>query len=59
MGRDKLESFIVDHGGRSTSGISGKTDYLVVGYKLEDNRQVEEGNKHKTAVSKKVPILTE
>jgi len=30
-----------------------------VGYKLEDNREVETGQKHKTAVQKKVPILTE
>ena len=59
MGREKLEIFITQHGGRTTSAISGKTDYLVVGFKLEDGREVETGGKHKTALLKKVPILTE
>jgi replication factor C subunit 1 len=59
MAREKLENFITEHGGRSTSAISGKTDFLVVGYKLEDGREVNSGNKYKTAITKKVPILTE
>jgi BRCT domain type II-containing protein len=40
MGRERLESFICEHGGRCTSAISGKTNYLVIGYKLEDGREV-------------------
>ena len=59
MAREKLDNFISEQGGRTTSAISGKTDYLVVGYKLEDNREVETGQKYKNAVQKKVPILTE
>ena len=59
MAREKLENFITEHGGRSTSAISGKTDYLVVGFKLEDGREVSSGNKYKTAAQKKVTILTE
>ena len=30
----------MEHGGRKTSAVSGKTDVLVVGYKLEDGREV-------------------
>ena len=50
MAREKLDNFITEHGGRSTSAISGKTDYLVVGFKLADGREVDTGKKHKTAV---------
>jgi len=59
MGRDRLESFICEHGGRCTSAISGKTNYLVVGFRLEDGRQIVEGSKYKAAVEKKIPIFTE
>lgn len=59
MAREKVSNFITEHGGRSTSAISGKTDFLVVGFKLEDGRPIETGNKHKTAVQKNVPILSE
>ena len=59
IGREKLESFITEHGGRCTSAISGKTDYLVVGFKLEDGREVSTGNKYKTAIQKKITIFTE
>lgn len=59
MAREKIESFIATHGGRTTSGISGKTDYLIVGFKLEDGRDVSTGNKYKNAQQRKVPILTE
>ena len=38
--RDKLENMIALYGGRCTGSISGKTDYLVTGYKLEDGREV-------------------
>jgi BRCT domain type II-containing protein len=40
ISRDKLEEFINSHGGRNTGSVSGKTSYLVVGYKLEDNRDI-------------------
>jgi NAD-dependent DNA ligase len=38
--RDKIEVFILDHGGRRTGAVSGKTDYLLVGHKMEDGREV-------------------
>jgi BRCT domain type II-containing protein len=40
VSRPKLEEFIKEKGGRVTSAVSGKTDYLLVGYKLEDGRDV-------------------
>lgn len=38
ISRPKLEEYIKEHGGRLTSAVSGKTNYLIVGYKLEDGR---------------------
>lgn len=49
ISREKLEEFINSHGGRCTSSVSGKTSYLVTGYKLEDNREVTQGRKYITA----------
>lgn len=40
ISRPKLEEFIKTKGGKCTSAVSGKTDYLVIGYKLEDGRDV-------------------
>ena len=40
ISREKLEEFINSHGGRNTGSVSGKTSYLVIGYKLEDNREI-------------------
>ena len=57
--REKLESMIVDYGGRCTGSVSGKTDYLIIGYKLEDGREVTQGGKYKNATAKKKPILDE
>ena len=39
ISRDKLEQLIAEHGGRCTGSVSGKTDYLITGYKLEDGRE--------------------
>lgn len=57
--REKLEALISTYGGRVTGSVSGKTDYLVVGYKIEDGREVHLGGKYKAAKSKGKPILTE
>jgi replication factor C subunit 1 len=57
--REKLEALISEYGGRVTGSISGKTDYLVVGYKLEDGREVTQGGKYRNASAKKKPILDE
>jgi len=40
VSRPKLEQLIKEKGGRVTSAVSGKTDYLLIGYKLEDGREV-------------------
>lgn len=40
LGREKLENFINTHGGRCTGSVSGKTNYLITGHKLEDGREV-------------------
>ena len=59
ISRPKLEEFIKEKGGRNTSAVSGKTDYLLVGYKLEDGRDVTQGSKYHKANSLGKPILTE
>ena len=50
VSRDRLEQMIAEHGGRCTGSISGKTDYLIIGYKLEDGRDVTQGGKYKSAM---------
>jgi len=59
VSREKLEAIISAYGARVTGSVSGKTDYLVTGYKLEDNREVTLGGKYKAAVAKGKPILDE
>jgi replication factor C subunit 1 len=49
VSRKKLEEIIKKLGGSLTSAVSGKTNYLVVGYKLEDGRQVTQGSKYAKA----------
>lgn len=39
--------------------MSGKTDILVTGYKLEDGREVTQGSKYRNATDKGTEILTE
>ena len=50
---------IAEYGGRCTGSISGKTDYLITGYKLEDGREVTQGGKYKNAKQKGKKILDE
>ena len=40
VSRSKLENIVREFGGKLTSAVSGKTDYLVVGHKLEDGRDI-------------------
>ena len=40
ISRDKLEDCIKSKRGVVTGSVSGKTDYLIIGYKLEDGRDV-------------------
>jgi replication factor C subunit 1 len=50
--RDDAQDFIKSLGGRVTTAVSGKTDYLVVGDSLllEDGRPYQEGSKYKRAM---------
>ena len=57
--REKLVELIAEYGGRCTGSVSGKTDYLIVGHKLEDGREVTQGSKYRGAKDKGKPILTE
>jgi BRCT domain type II-containing protein len=59
IGREKLEQFIVSHGGNCTNSVSGKTTYLVIGKMLEDGREATQGNKYKTAIQKGTSVLSE
>lgn len=47
--REKLEYFIKANDGRLMSSVSAKTDFLIVGKLLDDNRPVVEGGKYKAA----------
>jgi len=54
-----LIQFIKDKGGNIKSAISGKTNYLIGGYILEDGRETNTSGKYRNAQAKKIPILTE
>ena len=41
------------------SAVSGKTQYLVAGFEMEDGRPITEGSKYKRAVEKNVRIINE
>ena len=57
--RENLVKFILEKGGKNTSAVSGKTNYLIAGHILEDGREVNTSGKYRNAIAKKVPILTE
>lgn len=59
MSREECQEFILAQGGKVQSSISGKTDYLLAGYILEDGRDVSEGSKYKKAIEKSIKILSE
>ena len=48
--REKAADMVKSAGGKVTSGVSGKTDYLVVGSVLEDGRPPNEGSKYRKAL---------
>ena len=50
---------IGQYGGRCTGSVSGKTDYLITGYKLEDGREVTQGGKYRNAKAKGTKIIDE
>jgi replication factor C subunit 1 len=50
VSRDAATELVKELGGRVTTAVSSKTDYLVAGPLLEDGRPYEEGSKHKKAL---------
>lgn len=59
MSREEVEDLVKQHGGKVSSAVSGKTDFLVAGERLEDGRPAFEGGKYRSALEKKVLILSE
>lgn len=59
ISRDDLGKFIEKKGGSNKTAISGKTNYLIIGNKLEDGREVQEGNKYKKAAKNSINIMNE
>ena len=51
LNRDDAVELVKTLGGRVTTAVSGKTNYLVVGPILEDGRDYKEGSKYKKAQS--------
>lgn len=59
LAREKLDQWIFAHGGKCTGSVSGKTNMLIVGTKLEDGREVTAGSKYRKAMEKGTEIMTE
>lgn len=59
ISRDKLEEFIRSKRGVVRTAVSGKTDYLIVGYKLEDGRDITQGSKYASAQKHGTKVFTE
>lgn len=49
LNREEAQEIVKTLGGRVTTAVSGKTDYLVAGEILEDNRPYTEGSKYRKA----------
>ena len=59
IARERLDAFLKELGCRVTGSVSGKTDYLFLGSKLEDGRETTTGRKYLTAKAKGTPIMDE
>lgn len=58
LNREDGIDYVKELGGRVTTAVSGKTDYLVIGSVLENGKEVEDGSKFKKATELgKVHIL--
>ena len=51
LNREDGMDYVKSYGGRVTTAVSGKTNYLMTGSILEDGRDIEEGSKFKKAAS--------
>jgi replication factor C subunit 1 len=59
LSRPDLEALVLQYGGKVAQSISGKTTFLVASPTLEDGRDSTSSMKYRTAVDKKVKIVTE
>ena len=41
------------------TSVSGKTNYLVAGFEMEDGRKIMQGAQYKAAIQKKVKIISD
>ena len=41
------------------TSVSGKTNYLVAGFEMEDGRKITQGAQYKAAIQKKVKIISD
>jgi replication factor C subunit 1 len=57
LSRDDGSDFVKTLGGRVTTTVSSKTDYLVAGLILEDGRPYQEGSKYKRAKEEGTHVL--
>ena len=57
--RDEVTELIKKYGGVVRSAISGKTNYLLAGFEMEDGRPITEGSKYKNALAKGTKIINE
>ena len=57
--RDSIELLVDELGGKKVGSVSGLTDYLITGYKLEDGRDFTEGSKYQKAKEKGIPCMSE
>ena len=57
--REKLEYFIKTNDGKLVSSVSPRTNFLIVGKLLDDNRPVTEGGKYQAALRCGTKIMTE
>ena len=57
MNREESIDYVKILGGRVTTSVSSKTDYLVVGERLENDKHYTEGSKYRAATEKGVAVV--
>jgi replication factor C subunit 1 len=59
LSREAAQDLVKMLGGRVTTAVSSKTDYLVVGSVLEDGRDYQQGSKYKKAMELKSVVIVQ
>ncbi len=59
VSREAAQDLVKTLGGRVTTAVSSKTDYLVVGNVLEDGRDYQQGSKYKKAIELKSVVIVQ